>query len=58
MATVTVHYYDSSATRIVRTRSYSTPELARRAMARAAKRRQVCAIGRTRTASSQPTCHH
>jgi outer membrane lipoprotein SlyB len=53
-----VNYYDSSATRIVRSREYPTIRHARRAMARAAKRHVIAALAGTRLASDPPTVHH
>lgn len=54
----TVHYYDHTATRIVRTRTYRTLAGARRAMERARKRGTVSALAGRRSANDQPTCHH
>jgi hypothetical protein len=41
---IIVNYYDSSATRIVRSREYPTIRHARRAMARAAKRHGIAVL--------------
>ena len=57
MAT-TVNYYDATGTKIVRTRAYSTRELAWAAIKRAQKRGQIAAFAGTRTAQDQPTVHH
>jgi len=54
----TVHFYDATGTRIVRTVSYRSPALARAALRRAAKRGQIAAYAHTRQASDPPTVHH
>lgn len=55
---ITVLYYDQRGERIVRSRSYTTPQAAQRAIARAAKRLQIAAIAGKRTTADPPTCHH
>ena len=55
---VIVHYYDSTASRIVRSREYASLRLARAALARAAKRHQIAGFAGERTADDPPTCHH
>jgi hypothetical protein len=50
---VIVHYYDSTASRIVRSREYASLRLARAAMARAAKRHQIAGIAGERTATAR-----
>jgi hypothetical protein len=55
---LTVNYYDAKGVVIVRTRTYSTKRLARDAIARAEKRRQICGYAGKRTAHDSPTCHH
>ena len=57
-ATVTVIFYAADARTITRERTYATAALASRAMARAAKRKEICTIKRVRTADDPPTCHH
>lgn len=56
--TITVHYYDTTATKIMCTRTYPSRRLAMAAMRRAAKRGQIAGIAGKRTTSDQPTCHH
>lgn len=55
---ITIHYYDGTGTRIVRTHSYASRALARAALRCAAKRGQIAAIAGTRTAIDPPTAHH
>jgi hypothetical protein len=55
---ITVHFYDPSGARIVRTHAYQSLRLARAALARAAKRHQIAGFAVTRTAADPPTCHH
>jgi hypothetical protein len=53
----TIHYYDSTARKIVRTRSYATRALAQAALRRAAKRRQIAIYAGLREATNPPTTH-
>ena len=55
---ITIHYYDSTGTRIVRTRGYATRAYANAALKRAAKRGQIAAVAGTRAANDPPTVHH
>ena len=55
---VTVNYYDSTATKIVRTRAYADQKLAWAAIRRAQKRGQIALFAGVRKASDPPTCHH
>jgi len=54
----TVNFYDSTATKIIRTRTYGDAALARRAIRRAQRRGQIAGMAGIRTAHDQPTCHH
>lgn len=57
-AAVTVIFFADDARTVRCERTYATAVAARRAMARAAKRKEICAVKRTRREDDPPTCHH
>lgn len=57
-ATHTLHFYDGTGTRILRTTTYRTRQLANAALRRAAKQRQIACFAGVRTGRDHPTCHH
>ena len=53
-----VNFYDSTGSKIIRTRIYETRAKAWAAIVRAQKSRQIAGFAAVRTSSDQPSVHH